>query len=273
LISEAQVRHVRPDPSNHRKGVFPLSNPEPAPLVPLPAPATTAERLGTASWSRGRLALGVLLVLVAVLGGALYLQRAQHLQPVYVASRDLPTGTVLTDRDLAVAQVRLPAAELRHYLRPRRAAAATGRLLTTAVPKDALVPAAALTTPTAADMVELPVTADPGDMAQGLRPGDRVQVLAAYAEGPRRGQAVALLPSAEVVRVLHDQGAIGGPDRETGVQVRLPSGRAPLVTGAIASARIFIVKAPPLATANPTSPATPGDTQPTSPSTPTPTPG
>jgi hypothetical protein len=226
--------------------VFHLSNPEPTPLVPVPAQATAAARLGTSSRPRGRLALGVLLVLVAVLGGALFLQRAQRLEPVYVAARDLPSGTVLAAGDLAVAAVRLPGAELQQYLRPTPSKRLTGRVLTAPVPKDALVPVAATAaSATDADMVELPVQVDPGDLARGLRPGDRVQVLAAYGDGPRRGQAVVLLPGAEVIRVLQDPDALRGADRDTGVQVRMPSDRAPLVTAAIASARIFVLKAPP----------------------------
>jgi hypothetical protein len=254
LILEAQVRHVRPHPSTHRGVVSQLSNPEPTPLVPVPAQAPTA-RLQTSSRPRGRLALGVLLVLVAVLGGALFLQRAQRLQPVYVAARDLPSGTVLSPGDLALAAVRLPAAELRLYLRPAPSRPPTGRVLTTPVARDALVPVAATATSAAdADMVELPVKVDPGDLARGLRPGDSVRVLAAYGDGPRRGQAVVLLPAAEVIHVLQDPDALGGAERQTGVQVRMPSDRAPLVAAAIASARIFVLKAPtrPATVPNPT---------------------
>jgi hypothetical protein len=99
-----------------------------------------------------------------------------------------------------------------------------------------------------ADLVELPVQVEPGDMAQGLRPGDRVQVLAAFTEGARRGRAVVLLPTAEVVRVLEDPAGLTGSGQERGVQLRMPSDRAPVVAAAIATARIFVVKAPGLTT-------------------------
>jgi hypothetical protein len=221
-----------------------MPNPEPANLVPVPAQA--AERLGTSSWRVGRLALGTLLVLVAVLGGALVLQGAQRLQPVYVAARDLPSGIVLDTADLAVARVHLPDAELRQYLQPSRSGPIAGRVLTAPVRKDALVPAVNVAASTSAgDLVELPISAENGDVARGLRPGDRVQVLTAYSDGPRRGQAIVLLPSAEVTQHLQEAGGISGTDRQTGVQVRMPKDSAPLVTAAIASARIFIVTAPP----------------------------
>jgi len=90
-----------------------------------------------------------------------------------------------------------------------------------------------------------------------------VQVLAAYTEGARRGRAVVLLPSAEVVQVLQDPAGLAGTGEERGVQLRMPSDRAPLVVAAIATARIFVVKAPGAASGQaPGSPATPVEPDP-----------
>jgi hypothetical protein len=191
-------------------------------------------------------------VLLAVLAGALFLDRSQRLVPVYAAAHDLPAGTSLRDGDLTVIRVRLPVAALRHYLRPGPDPGVSGRVLTAPVRRDALVPAGlVLASSQAAGLVELPVQVDPGDMAQGLRPGDTVQVLAAYTDGARRGRAVILLPAAEVVQVLHDSAGLTGTGQERGVQLRMPSDRAPVVVAAIATARIFVVKAP----GHPTEPA------------------
>ena len=85
-------------------------------------------------------------------------------------------------------------------------------------------------------------------MAQGLRPGDSVQVLAAYTEGARRGRAVVLLPAAQVVQVFQDPAGLTGAGQDRGVQLRMPSDRAPIVAAAIATARIFVVKTPGQAT-------------------------
>ena len=114
--------------------------------------------------------------------------------------------------------------------------------------RETLVPAGVvLASSRDAGLVELPIQVDPGDMAQGLRPGDSVQVLAAYTEGARRGRAVVLLPSAEVVQVLQDPVGLAGTGQERGVQLRMPSDRAPIVVAAVAIARIFVVKTPGLA--------------------------
>jgi hypothetical protein len=120
-----------------------------------------------------------------------------------------------------------------------------GRVLTASVRRETLVPAGiVLASSRDAGLVELPVQVNQGDMAQGLRPGDSVRVLAAYTEGARRGRAVVLLPSAEVVQVLQDPAGLAGTGQERGVQLRMPSDRAPDVVAAIATVRIFIVKAP-----------------------------
>jgi hypothetical protein len=125
----------------------------------------------------------------------------------------------------------------------------SGQVLTAPVRREALVPAElVLASSRDVDLVELPVQVDPGDMAQGLRPGDRVQVLAAYTEGARRGRAVVLLPAAEVVQVFQDPAGLTGSGQDRGVQLRMPSDRAPIVAAAIATARIFVVKAPGAAT-------------------------
>ena len=71
-----------------------------------------------------------------------------------------------------------------------------------------------------------------------------MQVLAAYTEGARRGRAVVLLPAAEVIQVLQDPAGLAATGQERGVQLRMPSDRAPIVVAAIATARIFVVKAP-----------------------------
>jgi hypothetical protein len=185
------------------------------------------------------------LVVLAVLAGAMFLDRAQRLVPVYAAARDLPAGTQLRNGDLVVLRVRLPDTALRHYLRPSPERAVAGLLLVAPVRREELVPAGlVLASSRDVDLVELPVQVEPGDMAQGLRPGDRVQVLAAFTEGARRGRAVVLLPTAEVVRLLQDPTGLTGAGEERGVQLRMPSDRAPAVAAAIATARIFVVKAP-----------------------------
>ena len=228
-------------------------------MAPSGAATPPARRLRTTGWLNGRSALGVLLVVVAVLAGALFLQRAQRLVPLYEAVRDLPSGVALSDRDLAVVRVRLPAAELRRYARPDRHRPVVGQVLTAPLRHHMLVPVEALApSPEQADMAELPIRVGNGDMAQGLRPGDHVQVLAAYGDDLHGGQARVLLAWVEVIRVLEEPSGLAG-SRQSGVQVRLPSGRAALVVAAIASARVFVLKAPALSSRTPAATEEPAD--------------
>lgn len=224
----------------------PLSRLNPTALGPEAAQAAPAQRLSRASWYNGRSAFGILLVLVAVLAGASFLERAQHLVPVYAASRDLPAGVPLAQGDLEVVRVRLPAASLGDYLRPGGSYA--GRLLADAVRRHALVPAEAVVAQADTGLVEFPVKADPADVVQGLQPGDLVEVLAAYTDGVRRGHAVVLVRAAEVTRVLRDSGGIAAGNREDGVQLRVPAERVAVLAAAVATARIFVVKTPPVTT-------------------------
>jgi hypothetical protein len=72
-----------------------------------------------------RTALGAGFVLLAVLAGALFLDRAQRLVPVYAAARDLPTGTPLRSGDLMVVRSAYPI---------RRRATTCGRAPTRGLP-------------------------------------------------------------------------------------------------------------------------------------------
>lgn len=211
-------------------------------------PATPAAyRLETASWVNLRSVLGLLLVFGAVFGGTVVLQRAQHLVPIYAAARDLPSGVPLSSGDLALVQARLPAAELGHYLRPDRGVSVTGKMLSTPLRQHMLVPADdVVALREQGNMVELAINIDHGDMLQGLRPGDHVQILGAYSDGLQKGAAQVLVDSAEVVRVLEESGGLATGHRESGVQVRLPGDRTASVAAAIAGGRVFVVKAPAL---------------------------
>ncbi len=207
----------------------------------------TAHRLETTSWVNLRSLLGLLLVFGAVFAGTVVLQRAQHLVPVYAAARDLPSGIPLSRGDLSLVEVRLPSAELGRYLQPDRGSPVTGKILTAPLRQHMLVPAESLIpSRQQGDLVELAIHVDHGDMLQGLRPGDRVRVLGAHSDGLHEGAAQVLVESAEIVQILEESGGLAAGRRESGVQVRLPSERATSVAAAIASGRVFIVKAPSL---------------------------
>jgi hypothetical protein len=225
----------------------PLRNLNAPPLAPgptgAPAPAQPAGRFGRTGWFNGRVALGILLVVLAVLGGALLLRRADATVTVMAAARDLPSGSPLTAADLKPVQVRLPSAQLSVYVRP--GPAVEGSRLTAGVAKDALVPAAMLVQAgEQTDLVEYPVPVEPADVPD-LRPGDRVAVAVSFDDGDKRGQGAILLPSVEVVRVLRGAASVGADDRIEAVQIRIPKDRLALVAGAIAGGRVSMARLAP----------------------------
>lgn len=212
----------------------------PGPVVP-PQPAP---RLPRGSWLNGRLALGVLLIIVSVLGGALFLQRAQQTVPVYVAARDMPSGHVLAAGDLAVAQVRLPGGQLERYLRPA-AGQPAGKVLVTAVQQGELVPVRMVAgSVDQAGMVEFSLKVEAGDAPEDLRPGDRVDVVAAFTDGGR-DRAELLLHGVEVLSSSRSGGGIAGGRGEISVEVRMPAQYVLNVARALASARVFISRSAP----------------------------
>lgn len=213
---------------------------QPANLSLPPAPA--ARRLGQPRWRRGRVTLGAALVITAVVGGAALLRGADASSTVLTAARDLPSGVPLGEDDLQPVQVRLPEAQLAVYARP--GTGADGARLTTGLPAGALVPAAWLVEAgVPADLIDYPVPVDPRDVPV-LRPGDRATVVASYPDAVTgtSGRSEILLPSAEVVRLLHDPGGLGTAARVQAVQVRLPKDRLAAVAQAVATGRISMAR-------------------------------
>jgi Flp pilus assembly protein CpaB len=213
------------------------------PAAGVAPPSPPAGRLGRAGRFNGRIALGVLLVLVAVIGGAVLLRRADATEPVLVAARDLSSGVQLQEGDLRVVRVRMPEAQLAAYARP--GPGVVGSRLVAGVRKDGLVPVAFLSEGEAAtDLVDYPIRVEPADVPD-LRPGDRVAVVVSFDDGARRGQGAVLLPSVEVVRVLRGNASLGAGDRIEAVEIRVPKDRLALVAGAVAGGRVSMARLSP----------------------------
>jgi hypothetical protein len=206
------------------------------------SPGTVARRLGDGGWRNGRLALGVLLVLTAVLGGAGVLRQADHTVAVLAAARDLPSGIPLTSGDLRPVRVRLPAPQLAGYARP--GSGLLGSRLASNLPKDALIPLALIDRgPAAAHLVEYPIPVEAAAIPGSLRPGDRVAVV--VAAGGQAGRGLVLLPAVEVIRLLRGGDGFAGDDRVLAVEVRMPKDRLAPVAEAVAEGRVSLARLSP----------------------------
>ena len=137
--------------------------------------APRAARLAAPRWLDARLALGVLLVLVAVVAGARVFAAADDFSRVYVAAHDLAPGERLAPGDLTVGRVRMDG-QSSHYV-AAGASMPLGYVVTRYVGANEFVPFAALSAagdvaPTR--LVTVPV--QPGHLPAELARGARVDV-------------------------------------------------------------------------------------------------
>lgn len=184
----------------------------------------TPRRVAAPSWLDLRLVLGVILVLVAVLLGAVVFSRADRRYPVVVAGRDLAAGTVLHQDDVRLEQVQVPA---RDSVYLADLTSAVGRRLTRPVQAGELVPAGAVATVRPSTTVTVPFAAG---NAPELRPGQRIEI---WVSSPSCSSVV-VLPQVTVQDVRADTSSSftssGGQD----VVVSVPPAAASRIIGALA---------------------------------------
>jgi Flp pilus assembly protein CpaB len=136
-----------------------------------------ARRLAPARWRDRRLALGVALVLLAVLLGARLLATGGATTAVLEAAVPLPVGHVLVPGDLTVVHVRLGAAD-RAYWSAGDQTGLQGHPMTTSVATGDLLPRSAVgATASPQPTREVAVPVDPSRLPP-LAPGDLVDIFA-----------------------------------------------------------------------------------------------
>jgi hypothetical protein len=152
-----------------------------------PAPVPVGRRLRQPSWRDVRLLVGVALVLVSVVAGALVVSAADRTTPAYAAAHALTPGKQLGASDLAVVGFRVSGGPSR-YLRADQTLA-PGLVVLRPVLAGELVP---LTAVGSSDQVALrPVTVPVApEIADGLRTGMLVDVwVAQHRDEGERGYA------------------------------------------------------------------------------------
>ncbi|MEE6273159.1 SAF domain-containing protein [Georgenia wangjunii] len=167
-------------------------------------------------------------------------------EPVLVLARDVPAGAVLTGADLAVRQAgagSVPA----HAL--RAVGEAEGATLAVGLPAGFPLAGSVLVGPGLADgappgLVVVPVRlADPGVVAM-LRPGDRVDLLAATADAAGTAGPAEVVAAGALVLARHEEagaGLLGAGAEAPLVLVALPPPVAAAVVGASAWAPLRVV--------------------------------
>jgi hypothetical protein len=137
-------------------------------LPPADPVSPAPRRLARPRWLDARLVGGVVLVLVAVLLGAMVVSSADRRQAVWSLSHDVAAGTVLTGADLRPVRVQLGAAASRYLASD---VAVAGRTVHRSLRAGELLAAAELTAPEPGVTVSIPLQPD---NAPKISRGDRI---------------------------------------------------------------------------------------------------
>lgn len=204
------------------------------------AAVPAAMRLRRPRWKDPRLVVGIALVLLSILLGAVLVSRLAETSTVYAAREDIVPGDVISGEDLVAVEVRLGEQEALYVgdlgQVPEGAVAQqtvrAGELLT--------VSAVGQGEQSPLRPVVLPVEES---VAQSVAPGGRVELWRTR-EGLDGGPATAeLLVEDAVVRRVEEGSAIGM--RSMAVEVLVPAQDVPLVLEALAEeARLDVIGVP-----------------------------
>jgi hypothetical protein len=176
------------------------------------------------SWLDLRLVLGVVLVLVAVLLGAVVLSAADQRAPVWAVSHDVAAGTVLKANDLKSVRVQLGSAA-QQYLSTGEAVA--GKQVQHALRAGELLPRAEVAEPEAGITITLPVRFE--NAPPRLSGGDRITVWVST----KACRAAVILSGTAVQEVKAGSGAAFGSSATLGVVVRLDAAEAQRIVPAL----------------------------------------
>jgi hypothetical protein len=176
-----------------------------------------------------RLLVGVGLILASITGVWFVVEAADRSHPVFVATSTLSVGDTLAEDDLAVAHVRLDAADP-HYL---ASIPAGGLVVTRTVFEGELVPLTAVKAGARVQVRAVVVesaTRLPGSIATG----SLVDVWAAEQQDDGSyAPPVVVVAGASVVDVLEQQGLVASGATDT-VEVLVPTGSVAVLLAALA---------------------------------------
>lgn len=216
-------------------------------MTDLPSP--TASRLRKPSWRDSRLIVGLLLVLVSVVGGALVVQAVDDREPVYAAARQLVPGQALGEGDLVRVDAQLgDAAE--QYLSASSAPPGDSYVLRELRPGE-LVPRSAVGGPDVAQSQPVVLQVD-ATSASALVAGAVVDV---YVNAPVEEEGTAgearlagpqlTLESVAVSSVAADDGMLAAGSGTRAVQVMVPRDKVrQIIDNVDLGAKITLVPTP-----------------------------
>lgn len=194
---------------------------------------------------------GVLLVVVSLAGGLLLWRSATDTTPILVAARDIPPGHVIQREDLRIGEARLDGSLASLALTEADLDAAVGRTTSTTIHAGEIVVAPDLASGPVLGpdevAVTIPVAAD--TIYPGLRPTDKVALLATSDAGKPESKTVTLIDSATVFAIGLERRAIRSSTSDNpndgatvaNMTLAVPRSEAEALAHAVANATITVV--------------------------------
>lgn len=203
---------------------------------------TVARRLERPSWLNLRSILGAILFAIAFVAGNAVLMQAEDGHLVWVARRDLPSGSVLTGSELTLAAVDMAPSQLEQYL--GRRADLHEAILVRPVRRGELLHASAVAAGGAGVSTRaLTIPLDAAHAVGGaLRVGDKVDVFATTSSGQREARTSLLVADVEVQDVLSEASFVTEDGALVGITVAVTPEDAARLAFAIRNAELDVVR-------------------------------
>ena len=223
----------------------------------------TGQRLRAMTWPHAniRLLVGLLLVVVALVGGLSLWSQMRVTAPIIVAAHALPAGHVIATEDLVTAQARLESPLAGLAIGESERSSLIGQTVSSPIPAGAMVIRQGLGTgPTIGpDQVAVTVPVPVDTVFARLRRGDQVAVLATSDKGHPQSLTTVLLERVTVYDVSLDTSRVtlgggsqtsstqGDVGRPTNVTILVPRAQAEGVTNSLVNGTLTLALVAPKA--------------------------
>lgn len=200
-----------------------------------------AARAGRPGLINRRTVLGVLLVGLSVAGGFGILEGAEQTVPVWVAARDLASGSLVTAGSLRVEHVSLPDRLGSKYV--TTAEELEGSVVTRPLGEGELISHEWVARSAISEGRSITVPIDPEHAVGGqLQPGDMVDLFATFDPSDVRARTVSLVREAEVIDTVSAGGLVMGDRSIIGLTVSVSPDEAQRIAFASRTAQIDVVR-------------------------------
>jgi Flp pilus assembly protein CpaB len=202
-----------------------------------------ARRVERPAWINPRTVLGLLLFVLAFLGGQRILAAGDTSVALWAAARDLPQGEVISDDDLRIVEADLPGDLVGSYIVASKTV--DGAVLGRPVRAGELLPVAWVTGDDTRGglgrSMAIPLPPE-SPVLPSLRPGDRVDIFATFDAGDVRAKTTLVARGIDVIDLETAGGLVMGEESVIGIEVSVSPEDAARLAFAVRNGQIDIVR-------------------------------